>query len=395
MAQGKLSVKQSRKRAMDFKKGILPRKPRSRNPETNQGAVTCEIIAETRWNASTKYHLRMSTFKGACETRGKEYGDFELLYKRVKAKYSMVPAMPSKTIGTDEKKSMRVDRLRRGMEKFVNNLLSRADSAGDADLCVFIRLHPEVTLHGLGGKQEAPKKAWYVEHLEENGTIMTESSRRASKASAMEGLGDGTASGATTRTSSLDTKTKKDKETEKKELSANRLALQKRLEGMGPKSDPLSPASHMAIQFAMNGGLLAKPDGSSELNVHKNRGRSGTKEDKKGKRSSSSQGRAKEHSGRKCKRSMSDAVGDELATLQQLQQEQLKLSQAIAKTAHKVQEKMYKEQQQEAAKQAQQYYAQQGQQQQQSQHYGYQQVQAQRPAHYGMRPSQQRAVAVM
>mmetsp|Transcript_37816 Transcript_37816/g.92949 ORF Transcript_37816/g.92949 Transcript_37816/m.92949 type:complete len:424 (-) Transcript_37816:342-1613(-) len=128
-------------------------------------AMRCEVAAETRFNASTRYYVFVKGMK-AQTGRKKTYKDFALLHSRVRPKYKQVPPMPKKN-GAG-KKFQRVHEISRGVERLLNDLLSRYETAGDLDLCTFVGITPDAALHGKVEKKES-NKPWYIEHLEEAG----------------------------------------------------------------------------------------------------------------------------------------------------------------------------------------------------------------------------------
>jgi len=118
---------------------------------------------------------------GFKEVRGRVYNDFEDLQKKLLLKQlSAVPDLPPKKPQSGDKKQVkirkflaslseslnlvlatrctitemlmflqRIEAVRRGLEDFINLLLSNAETAGDEYLCAFLGIPPVAALHGL------------------------------------------------------------------------------------------------------------------------------------------------------------------------------------------------------------------------------------------------------
>ena len=119
---------------------------------------------------------------GFKEVRGRVYNDFEDLQKKLLLKQlsAPIPDLPPKKPQSGDKKQVeiqnflaslseslnpvlatrctitemlmflqRIEAVRRGLEDFINLLLSNAETAGDEYLCAFLEIPPVAALHGL------------------------------------------------------------------------------------------------------------------------------------------------------------------------------------------------------------------------------------------------------
>lgn len=91
----------------------------------------------------------------------------------------MIRQLPEKKQINEEHrgKGTRTNHIRRKLEEWLVELLSRNDTAADITLCNFLGIEPSEAVAGIGGFKELPAKPWYVEHLEDNGTIHTPRTR--------------------------------------------------------------------------------------------------------------------------------------------------------------------------------------------------------------------------